>query len=47
MKTLSTSNWYSPELAAAIDAETKAPRNNQVVGNVGLYYVCYQLSKRG
>ncbi len=23
------------------------PNNNQVVGNVGLFYVCYQLSKRG
>lgn len=25
----------------------KPPNNNQVVGNVGLFYVCYQLSKRG
>jgi hypothetical protein len=27
--------------------KTKAPNNNQVVGNVGLFYVCYQLSRRG
>jgi hypothetical protein len=25
----------------------KPRSNNQVVGNIGLYYVCYQLSKRG
>ncbi len=22
-------------------------KENQIVGNVGLYYVCYELSKRG
>jgi hypothetical protein len=22
-------------------------KNNQVVGNVGLYYICYELCKRG
>ena len=22
-------------------------KSNQIVGNVGLYYVCYELSKRG
>src|SRR6478672_10702373 len=26
---------------------TASPRNNQIVGNVGLYFVCYQLSRRG
>lgn len=24
-----------------------APRNNQITGNVGLFYVCYQLSRLG
>ena len=23
------------------------PKDNQITGNIGLYYVCYQLSRRG
>jgi len=26
---------------------TKAKKDNQVTGNVGLYYVCYRLSRMG
>jgi len=25
----------------------KSVRNNQLVGNIGLFYICYELSKRG
>jgi len=27
--------------------EKKIKTNNQIVGNIGLYYVCFELSKRG
>jgi hypothetical protein len=40
-------NQIEPVVRLEPTAGANAPRNNQVVGNVGLYYVCYQLSKRG
>jgi len=43
-----TEIWY----ARGMDGEMRgggkmAKKNNQVTGNVGMYYVCYRLSERG